>query len=437
MCERALMSMSARGPIWSVLSLLLSSCYLSHGRSQDGGSPQPDAGVDARPHEGGCDSRDLRVDARLVFLDEPGLGSLIVNGRSGELFHDGHGGDHRFDLCIDAGEAPLTLEFAQQGGPNLILGVTSDFVGEAWGRGVLIEPDFDMEVGELARQEPDSVFTVHVTPRLVQTIVRSPFITPCDGVLSPCRIRFIEVSTDGRLLGGGAFDHRGGHGSRMVLDGRGTSTDSRRFEVELPRDGLLAGLPLVDVRPMDCRGPVGPAYPGELDLWRCSYAGVADFEISDGVARGTVQFVRGPDVVADHLMARVADESSGLDAHVLVPCCTAPDSEPLQLSFPLARRLDAHLGERAEALSIEIDAPGYVHAAAWYRSDGSTHRIFGFEPNGQLSMPQLPPYSHAILAGTPPPRWRELWISAVTTEEGRKPWEAGLPRAMVRRIVLP
>ncbi len=416
-------------------------CYRSHTRSAE---PAGDAGEseDApcviAPGPRGCPPGYRAIASALTYgpNEMPGLGSLIAYAADGhEVFHDGHT-DNRFDLCLCADEGPFDLFFAQDGGSNIFFAVNGDFVGETWGRGGRRAPE-DADPGRLERQAPDSRFVVNLGLDLgsVQIIDESPFSAACTDNLSECRIRYIEVAGDGALLGGAAFEHQGGRGHELVLDARGTAVvTGRRFEVELPTDGLLAGVPLTDVRPLDCSGPPGTAQPGELDLWRCSYAGVATVEETDGArARGSFSFVDGPTVTADTLMAHLGSEESGLEAYAFVPCCGEAEHH---LSFGRVDRLEGTAGT-APNTSIDVVAPGYEHAFG-HVYIFPRYTFWDLDRHGTFRVPaeRMPAYYTDRHGGDTDRVIREMWVGAMTTE-GAPPWSAGRPVRMVRRRIAP
>jgi hypothetical protein len=339
---------------------------------------------------------------------------------------------------VDRAESPLDFVFLQRGG-NVILGVNGDLRGEVWGR-PRFDPLNDPESfrGELRHQVPGSTFVVHVSTDHIRRLSDSPFQVRCEGLLSSCQMRYIEVGPQGELLGGSEMEVR--HiVENVVLDTRGSQLESTRFEVELPDAGLLAGLPLTQVRPYDCSGNPGTAWPGELDLWRCTAAGVARFEVQDGVVRGQVQYVAGPSIEADTLVVRLgnAEQEGGLEAHVLEPCCTETElTEPL--TFPRVDRLDGPAGHVVPTeLAFDVEAPGYDHPFAAIDYPVGSVRVFGFRPNGRYEMQRLPQAQLETTDTMPNEPVKEFWVGAVTTEQDRAPWSAGMPRAMVRRRLVP
>ena len=416
-------------------------CYLSHELPvEDGGEVVLDTGV--LPDGGACQ----RVDALLIFgptFSGPGtgqgLGSLIVESATGEeLYRDGHDGNSRFHQCFPRAEGPLTLVFAQEGGPNAILDVNEDFDSESWGRGPHLALDRDdLETGRLERQEPDSVFRLQVSSNQTRTLADSPFQVPCRGILGPCRLRFIELDAAGDTLGGGAFEHRDGRGEELVLDARGSTVASGRFRVALASGGLLRDGRIAEVWPLDCRGRPGPALPGELDLWRCAYAGSAVIETTSGdVVEGRFTYRSGPTdaLVADTLVARVVSPDERTEAYAFAPCCGAGPSGVIELRFPDGvNRLEAG-GRTWLDFHFDVDAPAYEHPFAYTRESGNTERLWGFASTGRARMDRMPNYFRDRFAGRPP--LEEVWIGAITTRD-RPPWAAGAPVAMVRRRIVP
>jgi hypothetical protein len=246
------------------------------------------------------------------------------------------------------------------------------------------------------------------------------------------------VQTEDELLGGAAFEQPL-PGDELVLDTHGSTLGTGSFEVALPTDGLLAGLPLT-VRPLDCRGEVGPSSPGEIDLYQCAYAGVGTVtEVAGDRARGTLSFVTGPTLVADTVVARLGSTEDGLEAYAYAPCCTAGDA-PL-LAFGEVRELEGG-GPRREDLWVRIDAPGYEHAFVYTFNEAHPRltqqfeRIWDFGADGHLdiTIDDMPPYFLETNGGFPP--LDEMWVGAITTEEDIPPWAAGRPVRSVRRRVV-
>lgn len=432
---------------------LLSGCYLSHERPST-----PEAGVvDAGAQDGGsvtvpvgerCPPDYLRIGMALARAPRGGEspGTLAVTAHDGRLLYkDGPGGDFRFDLCVPEIEAPLDLNFLQGSGPNYILGVDTDIIGASWARSAPTALDWDqerfLERVFLARQHPESRFLVHLSSHVLVEVTESPSMLPCDGFFNRCWIRFIEVSPTG-LLGGAAFqfrdlDHPDYEPGEMTLDASRSGLEEGRFEVRLPTTGLLADLPLTEVRPLDCSNDeVGPARPGELDLWRCTYAGVATIEETvDGVARGRFSYVSGPAIHADTLVARLGTADEGFEAHSFVPCCRGgAETEPI--TFGEVHTLEGG-GPLHRDMWFRVDAPGYRHAFAFITPDASGQRFWSFPQNGQadVSADDLPrPFLDRHNTGPRP--IDEMWVGAITTE-GAPPWSAGTPTRMVRRRVIP
>ncbi|HJL16107.1 MAG TPA: hypothetical protein RMH99_10635 [Sandaracinaceae bacterium LLY-WYZ-13_1] len=425
-----------------ILAALLTTtgCYLSHQRP-DGGGPPSDAGqpVDADA-DASCGPDDIRIEASLLFgpHGRDGRGSMIVESRSGEtLFRDGHGGDHRFELCVPREEAPLDLSFPSHGNPNYVLGVDSDFSHGMWSVSRPLSLS-DPEPGRLVRQEEGSAFVVHLAAHLVERITESPFLRGCRTWLDRCQIRFLEVASDGRLLGAGSLEHTPSDSDddEMVLDARGPlSTVEASFEVRLPRAGVLAGLELTEVWPLDCSRPlVGPVLPGQLDLARCRYAGVASWVLAgDRVAQGTLTYITGPEIHTDRLVARLGDPEEGLEALALVPCCNPGEMSVVE--FGEVNALEGS-GARAGDLSARIDAPGFEHAFVYTDHARFTNRIWDYHTDGSLIVTSeaLPPFFVERYRDVSPAE--EVWIGAVTTGDA-PPWSAGMLVRSVRRRVVP
>lgn len=417
----------------SVLGLgfaaLAGGCYESHRRP-----PRPDAGDTEPERDAGveCAPGDIEIDAELVVGSNlmAGLGSLVVDSRTGEtLFRDGHT-DHGFRLCFAREHAPLDLSFTQQGGHNYFPGISEDFRSTSWGRMERIPLTLDPIPGRLVRQEEGSEFVVHFTHWMPERIDESPFMHGCRGVNSDCRIRFIELSVDGELLGAGAFDHRVGWDDELVLDARGADLASGEFEVRLPSRGLLAGVELAEVRPLDCTGDPGPLPPGAIDLWRCTYAGVGHVATNDGErAVGSFSYSTGPVVVADTLMARLGSEEEGFEAYAFVPCCRGTPPPPIR--FGEVTTLEGV--ESPAGLMVEIDAPGYEHPfIAVDKGRGGIDRIWSFAGGLWTVSPDTIPQPFYETRREN----EEVWVGAITTS-GAAPWAAGVPVMEVRRRIVP
>lgn len=439
----------------AALAAVCSGCYRSHLREEptDAGvsvdASEPDGSCVIYPIPGtGCPEQHLTIDVELAFGPRPtvGGGTLVISGRDGsELLRAGAHADgiddHRAGACVCAREAPLELLLLQEGVSQSIRGVREDLVGRSLARPLYGLAD-DRLRGTLVRQHPENRFLVQLDPAgAVATIVASPFAAPCGRPAAErCWLRFLELSSAGELLGGGADRGQPGGVREVVL--RATETSVRHdgaFEASLPTGGMLATLPLTEVRPLTCgamtpNGSFGGAMPGRPELWRCRFAGVASIEEVDGrVARGTFSYLDGAEIGADTLMARLGSPGDGLEAHVLVPCCDG--ERPLRFGFASVERLEGG-GRRGDVLGVDVEASSYEHAFVFLRSSaGRDFRIWDFEDDGVMSVaPSTASVAFRELMARYEP-FGEVWVGAVTTR-GNPPWDDGLRVQMVHRRVV-
>ncbi|MGE0785421.1 MAG: hypothetical protein AB7S26_07025 [Sandaracinaceae bacterium] len=430
---------------------LLCACYRSHLRpgdaSVDAEAPS-DAEIAFPAPDGGCPLDYLTFDLTILFGPQPlgaGGGIVYVSDRDGTLVEsaDTDYSDLRWRVVVCAARtaAPYELAIGQEGAPQFIHDLEDDLVGRSISKPAYPLPD-DGPSGTLDRQEPDSRFVVHIDPSQTRVISDSPFDNlACAGpagLRSLCWLRFIEVSSRDTLLGGGiVMTPRERPEPDLVLSARGGNIAHGAFTVHLPDGGMLASLPLTEVRPVDCTlqtpggSSFGGALPGRLDGWRCAYAGVGRVEdTSSGLARGTFDYLDGPDLHANLLLARLGPaEADGLEASVLVPCCDEPD---IALEFGDVEQLDGG-GMFAQDAWAQVRASGYDRAFLFM--DPGQFIVWGAQPDGTLELASEHSEAYLTQFRGGHHQLHNTWVGAVSTD-GDPPWDDGLRLRMVQRRVV-
>ncbi|MBX3250651.1 MAG: hypothetical protein KF901_25965 [Myxococcales bacterium] len=441
------------GPAGFAILGALAGCYLSHELPVDASLPADapvdvaveDAPPDARDGGRRCEPDDIIVESRPIYAwgDSPTFGGFATSivSRGGDGFESRvswtrEGSPVFLEDCLPRSFAPYLVAFSatrQHGGGWTILGVTDRFAAT---------PIFPIDSGiprtsspirtfELRPQAPDSTFWVQPGIYDPFPVTRS-YRGYCERRSGACPFRFVEVSSDGRLLGGGTLRTRENELTASEREVRVVS-----FEVRFEPGGAAPAFETVTVEALDCRGVPNVVVPGDVDRWRCGLASAPrevalTWSHAGGAAAGELEVLAGETLHADTLVAR-AHEGEWV-ALALAPL----EEEVTRLELPPVEAIEGG-GAIREAVFGRTVAPAFDHGFLTGSSArvGQVPLLFARNYAWQRGAPfELVPFTDrgeggSENAGLPT---LELSVGVVSTRDGA-PWEPHLPRAAVRRDI--
>ena len=438
-------------------------CYLSHSAEEERAR---DMGPDARlPRADGSSPADASPDAcipiRVRVMETRGVYNPFPSSISAWMFVEGGEGWSPDNVlrpdamgyiegCLPNAHAPYLLFVEHPLFVTGIVGARGALETEIWqGESAFLDRGIRY-IGRhahpvsLVHRQPDSSFLARVNefydlPYPPSEEFRCQYIGGIPG--RRCRSFLLELSAEGELLGGVTLEHQDSEPELITFDTSESRVAQVTFEAPLPQSGLLSELRLVNVEALACNEGLGIALPGERDVMRCPRSGLGTIdETTETMARGHVDFVVGPSLVTNRLVAEFQSSDGNLEAHLYIPCCEDRDSDGA-LRFPAIPETRSLQGGGSSPLDVwaEVDAPGLDHGfLAGRRIDRSTRIRFefhGFEETGRLSMESLPTaYKQRFDPDRRDFTLREVWVGATSTVDG-DPWGHGLPTASVRRRI--
>lgn len=441
-----------------VVLSLAAGCYRSYEFEPDASAPPPDAvvdvgndvapdaGVECIPVEvrpfGSYGSEALSRFAGLRTSDRDAVLWEILRAR--EIEDGGRLTGHLIEGCLPSERQPWALTLTMSGtiASASLYGISEAIQTDMYGYpgngiqvpGTLPNIAFDVR----PRDEGNRFWVQHGVFEPV--LVDGDYEGYCMRRNEACPYRFVEVDTDGRLVGGGGRNI----GWREVDIGVASSDAvlvEASAEIVFDAGGAAPRFSTVTVQAYDCSGQQFSYRPTQVDRWRCGIASApVEVEVAwteaGGVARVSLPVLAEAEGLrADTLIVRGAFENW----EVLAAEPWSMDAAEVRFEVPAIESVEASgtiLGSarwRVEATQYER---GYAALTALDAIRGPDSLHVPVQPGPVFEVDRVAPGYLATREDAETYPLRALYVGAMTVREG-EPWRDHVPKVAIARAVIP